>query len=80
VSALEAMFWFVVAVAAFFLFCLAVEVAVADEHHDEAVKACRHILSPAMATAHPEYEHHIFRLCVERQDRVPWRLHAEHYQ
>ncbi len=57
--------------------CLA---AHADEHHDQAVAACRHVLSPAMATAHPIYERIIFDRCVELQDKVRWHLQTDQYQ
>lgn len=45
-----------------------------QEHETEARVACRHILSPAMATAHQEYEKHLYWRCVELQRKVPWRL------
>jgi len=61
---------------------LIIHAARADEstHQDEVVQACRHILSPAMATVHPEYERYLFELCVERQAKVTWHLRAEEYQ
>ena len=68
---------FVLGLAFGFFVCTEVH---ADEHHDEVIAACRHILSPAMATLHPEYEHHIFRRCVELQESAPWRLRVEQYQ
>jgi len=55
-----------------FLIC---SLAHAEESHEtEARAACRHILSPAMATDHPEFERQLFERCVELQRKVPWRL------
>jgi len=51
-----------------------------DTHETEARAACRHILSPAMATAHQEYEKHLYWRCVELQRGVPWRLTTDQYQ
>ena len=52
----------------------------ADDHETEVRAACRHILSPAMATAHQSYEKYIYWRCVELQMKVPWRLPADEYQ
>ena len=61
-----------------FATCLAVHCE--ESHEAEARAACRHILSPAMATAHQEYEKHLYWRCVELQRGVPWRLTTDQYQ
>ena len=70
---LIALIWF----AAGFMVGIAIycPLAHAEESHEtEARAACRNILSPAMATAHPEYEKRLYWRCVELQRKVPWRL------
>jgi hypothetical protein len=50
-----------------------------QEHSDAVLDACRHILSPAMATAHPEFERQIFSRCIELQQKVQWQLDPNDY-
>jgi hypothetical protein len=51
-----------------------------QNHADEARAACVHILSPAMATDHPEFERQLYDRCVALQMKVTWVLKVEDYQ
>ena len=52
----------------------------AEDHAQEVTAACRHILSPAMATMHPEFERKLFEECKDRQMRVKSRLDYSEYK
>lgn len=51
-----------------------------QEHDADVREACHHVLSPAMATEHPDFERRIYNRCIELQLKVMWRLRAEDWQ